>query len=490
MKIDYLVIGSGIAGLNFALQASQKGKVLVVTKKRAVNSNTNYAQGGIAGVLKKTDKIQSHIDDTLKAGSHHNNKKAVSFMVKNSRQAIKNLIDYGVNFNSEKGKLKLTKEGGHSTNRIAYVGDYTGQAIEKALIKNVKNTSSITIWENTFALDLIIAQGKCLGVKVIKEQKLISIFAPNVILATGGIGQLFKYSTNPAIATADGLAMGLRANCQTADLEFIQFHPTALAKKSSPKFLLSEALRGEGAKIVNEKGKRIMENTHPQKELAPRDIVAKQIYLAQKKGPVYLDMRDHQAQTLKERFPQISKKLQEYNLNLAQDFIPITPAAHYLCGGITTDLKGKTNIQNLYAFGEISHTGVHGANRLASNSLLEALVFSSQILKSIPKENKEKSKIVTKKINYQNLEKEKKLCQQARKKIRNLMWNYCGIIRNQEQIKKVALPKIKDLIKKLSQTKNLHPYIIETKNMAQSSKAILTSASKRNSTLGCHIIDL
>lgn len=436
-QTDFLVIGSGIAGLNFALNASKIGKVIVITKKTLQKSNTWYAQGGIAAVLSEIDNFEKHIKDTMKAGHYKNNRKAVEFLVKNAPKAIEKLLELGVKFDLKKNiskqisknisnlnNLELGREGGHSENRIVHVGDLTGQAIEKILVKKLKEKAkkkeNIEFYENCFAIDLILEKNlKCLGVEAIlknlnsskdqqKEQNIIFL-AEKTILCTGGSGQVFQTTTNPTIATGDGLAMAIRAGAKIQDLEHYQFHPTALdIKKENPLFLISEAVRGEGAILVNQKGERFMKNQHPQKDLAPRDIVTQAIIDQQSQGnKVFLKFKENQftKKELQKRFPQIFKKLQEYKIDLSKDLIPVTPAAHYQCGGIKTNLKGETSIKNLYAFGEVACTGVHGANRLASNSLLEALVFSNEILKTFNKfKNSQNfsSKISTKsKINSQ-----------------------------------------------------------------------------------------
>ncbi|PIR54869.1 L-aspartate oxidase [Candidatus Peregrinibacteria bacterium CG10_big_fil_rev_8_21_14_0_10_36_19] len=478
MQTNFLVIGSGISGLNFALNAASKGKVIIATKKKIVDSNTNYAQGGIAAVLNKTDDIKKHIEDTLKAGAYHNKKSAVKFLVENSAQAIYHLINLGVEFEKENGELKLTKEGGHSQRRIAYVGDFTGKEIERILIKRVKEHPNITILQNTFALDLITKEESCYGAYIIHKGKVEAILANQTILATGGIGQLYTSTTNAKIATGDGIAMGIRAGLKAKDMEFIQFHPTALDVQSFPRFLISEAVRGEGAKLLNHQHK---EFTDP---LAPRDKVSKDIYQELKKGPVYLDITSKSKSYLLGRFPQIYAHLTQKGYHMEKDLIPVTPAAHYLCGGISTDLHGRTKIKNLYAFGEVAHTGVHGANRLASNSLLEALVFSNQILKNL-----KTSKIPALKLHSPKLSNETKLAKKAKKEIQKIMWNYAGIIRNTKQIQNIAIPKMKQIIKDLEKIKGTNQDLAEARNMAKCSHEILNAASKRKKTLGCHTIE-
>lgn len=489
MQSNFLVIGSGISGLNFALRAAQKGEVIIVTKKKIIDASTNFAQGGIAAVLDKYDSIEKHIEDTLKSGCYHNDKKAVEFMVKNSPAAIHRLIELGVHFEKEHGKLKLTQEGGHHHRRIAYVGDYTGQEIERILVKRVREHPNIRIFENAFALNLITKRKVCYGAQIIHKKKIENIFADQTILATGGLGQIFSETTNPGIATGDGIAMAISAGCKAKNMEFIQFHPTAFAKKISPRFLISETVRGEGAKLVNSKGEFFMKGRHRLNDLAPRDIVAREIYKESQNGSVYLDISHKKRDYLKKRFPKIYAKLKKYGYDMAKDRFPVTPAAHYACGGIKTDLQGKTCIKNLFAFGEVTCTGVHGANRLASNSLLEALVFSNQVAEKI-KAGK-KLKIVT--LERETIINEKSASTKQAKKhikeIQKIMWEYAGIVRNRKKIKKEAIPKIKTIIKQLSYIHGINQTIAEAKNLASTSLLILQSAAKRKKSLGCHFVE-
>jgi len=485
MQTNFLVIGSGISGLNFALHAAKKGHVTVVTKKRIAESNTNYAQGGVAAVLSKNDNPEKHIKDTLKAGAYHNNKKAVHFMVEKGPEAITRLVSLGVEFQKENGgkQLSLTREGGHNKRRIAFVGDYTGQEIERILVKRIREHPNIEVFENTFAVDLITRGRKVHGAKVItRKNRIDNIFADAVILATGGAGQIYRYTTNPAIATGDGLAMAARAGAKLKDLEFIQFHPTALAKHTPRRILLSETLRGEGARLTNSKGKRFTN------ELASRNIVAKEIYEELKIGPVFLSIKHKSANFIRKRFPSIYKALRKHKFDLTKDKIPVTPVAHYICGGIKTDLKGRTNLKNLYAFGEVTCTGVHGANRLASNSLLEAVVFSNQILKNI--KPLKKSKAFT--FPHEKLDSSaelKKSVQKIHKKAQSIMWDHCGIIRTKEGLRE-GLIKMQTLQKeliKLNRTR-VSKELYETKNIVGTSLLVLKAAKKRKKTLGCHFV--
>ena len=480
----YIIIGSGIAGLNFALHAAKQGKVLIITKKKLVDATTNYAQGGIASVLDQTDNFDKHIEDTLKAGSYHNKIGAVKYMVKNGPKAIQRLLEFGVPFESHQGKILLTKEGGHSKRRIAFVGDYTGKEIENTLVKQIRNNKNITIFQHTFALNLIVKYKRCYGVQVIKNSKIENIFSANTVLATGGLGQIYKHTTNPQISTGDGIGMAHRAKLNFKDLEFIQFHPTALNIKKNPKFLITEALRGEGAYLKNYKKQRFMHKYHKLKELAPRDIVAKAIYEEEKNGPVYLDITHKSPDEIKSRFPQIYKNLKKYDLDLTKDLIPITPAAHYSCGGVKTNLKGETEIKNLFAFGEVSWTGVHGANRLASNSLLEALVFSNRIL-----ENHNNSQSI-KKIPYNKLmiTTDTALAKKLKNEIKKIMWKKVGISRQASKLKEAK--KQLQTILKIIPSDIINQELTEANNMATAGLLITKAAIKRKKSLGCHFIEL
>lgn len=484
---DTVIIGSGIAGLNFALNAAKQGTVLIITKKRTIESSTNRAQGGIAAVLDKTDNIVQHVQDTLEAGAYHNNKKAVEFMVKHSAEAIEHLIEMGVPFaTDETGKLVLTREGGHRKRRIAFVGDYTGAAIEKTLARKVEQHSEITIWEHAFAVNLLVKENTCYGVEIIKNETVEQVFGGRLILATGGAGQVYRYTTNPSISTGDGLAMGIRAGLPTRDLEFIQFHPTALKVGGRTKFLISEAVRGEGAHLVNAKGERFMLKKTPQGELASRDIVARHVYEEDLHGGTFLDIRHEPAGTLKIRFPKIYQRLLQYGIDLTQDLVPIAPAAHYLCGGLVTNRFGETPLQNLYAFGEVAWTGVHGANRLASNSLLEALVFSNQILQ---KPHRRLTTIPSfKKARYEPLTpRAKRRLQSIQKEMRSILWEKVGIIRTQKGLKE-AQEGLQKLEEKLTPLQGMNTLSKETENMLVVAKAITQAASKRKKSLGSHFL--
>lgn len=488
MKIyDYLIIGSGLAGLNAALTAATQGKVLIITKKKGIESSTNWAQGGIAGVLSPKDSVAKHVEDTLKAGCFHNKKGAVTYLAKHSSKAIKKLQSLGVPFAQNKDQsLQLTREGGHQERRIAFVGDYTGKSIQETLLAQVKKHPNITLIENCPAIKLLVQRKKCYGAQVIHQQKTQNIFAYHTVLATGGLGQIYLHTTNPAISTGDGLTLGHQAGCASKDLEYIQFHPTAFAEKKPTKFLLSEALRGEGAILRNQQGEAFMTKYSPLKELAPRDIVARSIYQEQTKGLVYLDLTHLPAHESKKRFPQIFQYLKKQGYDFTKNLIPITPAAHYLCGGLEVDLNGQTKIKNLFSYGELAYTGVHGANRLASNSLLEAMVFSENIVKtktektfhSIPKFSREK--LLPPKQHSSYLKKIRQQCQ-------SIMWQKVGIVRKTAELKQ-AVKELQALQKQLQQIKGTNSSLAETNNMIVAALLVAKAASHNKKNLGGHYL--
>jgi len=389
MKTRVVVIGAGIAGLYTSLEVSKYADVVLISKKGLDDSNTRWAQGGIAAVTSKSDSPASHRQDTLIAGAGLCSYEAVEVLVHEGPERLKELIEYGTQFDKDaQGRYELTQEGAHSHRRILHAqGDATGAEIVRALSAKVRETSNITVLENHFAIDVVTDENECVGVLVMNEPgNIFFIESSATILATGGAGQLYRYTTNPDIATADGIGMAYRAGAEIKDVEFIQFHPTALYYPGAPRFLISEAVRGEGAILRNINGERFMENYHPQKELAPRDIVARAIVseMEQTNSPyVYLDITHESEELIKHRFPTIYKFCLEYGLDMTTDWIPVAPACHYIMGGVRTDLNGETSTARLFACGEASCTGVHGANRLASNSLSEAVVFGYRIAQRI-----------------------------------------------------------------------------------------------------------
>lgn len=392
IQTDVVVVGAGIAGLYTALQVSEFANVVLISKKGLDDSNTRWAQGGIAAVTAKSDSPELHRQDTLIAGAGLCSFKAVDVLVHEGPERLKELIEYGTRFDKDsQGHYELTKEGAHSQRRILHAqGDATGAEIVRALSQRVLETENITVLENHFTVDVVTSNDECVGVIAIKpnSDEMMFIESYATVLATGGAGQLYRYTTNPDIATADGIAMAYRAGADIKDVEFIQFHPTALYYPGAPRFLISEAVRGEGAILRNMNGDRFMPKYHPQKELAPRDIVARAIVTEMEltnSSFVYLDITHESEELIKHRFPTIYKTCIEYGLDMVTDWIPVAPACHYIMGGVATDLHGETSMARLFACGEVSSTGVHGANRLASNSLSEAVVFGHRIVERIKK---------------------------------------------------------------------------------------------------------
>ncbi|MFZ3105954.1 MAG: L-aspartate oxidase [Candidatus Hydromicrobium sp.] len=394
---DCIVIGSGIAGLSTAMRLAKNNNIKVLTKSSLSDSTTWYAQGGIAAAIKKPDFWKNHYEDTITAGQGLCDRKAVEILVKAAPKMIEDLIEIGTNFDISEGEISLTTEGGHSYPRILHAGgDATGEELEKKLVSHSKGLKQINFFPEYFVLDILVYKNKCIGIlgMDINTGKIEIHPASNIVIASGGIGQIYDLSTNPPISTGDGIAMAYRAGTSIMDIEFVQFHPTVFKTKDSKLFLISEALRGEGAYLRDCHGTRFMVGRHPRAELAPRDIVVKEMIRVMDKSGcnyVYLDATHIPESHLKIRFPNIISKLRENGLDLKKDLIKVSPAEHYLNGGIKTDYKGKTNIEGLYCCGEAAATGAHGANRLASNSLMEGLVYGWKIYKDIEKKLEQKN---------------------------------------------------------------------------------------------------
>ncbi len=489
MNTDFLIVGSGIAGLNFALNAVKFGHVTIITKKEMMESNTNLAQGGIAAVTRKEDSIMLHLEDTLNVGSGLSNKGMVKILAEHGPDAIQNLLSFGVNFDKENEELHLTTEGGHSVARVLHSGDSTGKEIERTMTECARQNKDIDVFENCYAIELLIKNRKCVGVKIfdIKNREIYNFFARVTVLATGGVGYIYQNTTNPEIATGDGIAMAFKAGARLEDMEFIQFHPTTLNKSGAPHFLISEALRGEGAILVNKFGKRFMLEHSSMGELAPRDIIARIIFNELKKGSVYLDIRHKGSSFVLDRFPMIYQECLKYDIDITSDLIPVSPAAHYICGGIKTNEYGETTVANLLAFGECACTGVHGANRLASNSLLESVVFSSLGAQKAKKYLKNKFQMVPeqKETVFSNIETQELVYLTA--ELRKAMWNYIGIIRNEKDMNLMfrKIEKLKTRLFKIG--KNVvNTRFLELKNMAIVSGLITTAAMIRKESRGTH----
>ncbi len=380
---DVLIIGGGIAGLRAALEIPPDLNVLVVTKDVLDLSNTSWAQGGIAGVLDPEDCFENHIEDTLKAGAGLCDRAVVEMVVREAPEQIGRLADWGTHFDVENGRLALGREGGHSHRRIVHaLGDATGQEVVRALIQRVRELTHVTTWDKTFTLDFLVHEGRCVGAYVARPRKeKLLIWAKQTIVASGGCGMVYRETTNPPVATGDGMAAAYRAGARLRDMEFMQFHPTVLYVAGSSRYLISEAVRGEGAYLRDRNGDRFMPAEDPRAELAPRDIVSRAIVraMARTQHPnVYLDLSHLKPERVMERFPGIAKVCRDFGLDIARDLVPVRPGAHYMIGGIAVDEEGRTSLPGLWGAGEVTSSGLHGANRLASNSLLEGLVFGAR----------------------------------------------------------------------------------------------------------------
>jgi len=514
IRTDYLVIGSGCAGLSFALHAAESGRVAIITKKERMEASTNYAQGGIASVFDIDDNFDLHIQDTLKSGVGLCNKKIVEMVIRQGPKKIKELISMGVNFSCREGNgddLDLGIEGGHSRRRIVHTKDRTGAEVERALLQKVEEHKSITIFEDYMAIDLItksrlIRRGmvtsetkeSCWGVYALDVGKggVVTFLSRVTVLATGGVGKIYLYTSNPDIATGDGIAIGYRAGAKAANLEFVQFHPTCLYHPLAKNFLISEAVRGEGGVLLNRGGERFMEKYHPLKDLAFRDIVARSIDLELKKSGdecVYLDISHRPADFIKDHFPYIYENCLKYHIDITKQPIPVVPAAHYMCGGLLTDENGMTDINNLYAIGEVACTGVHGANRLASNSLLEAVVFAKRAA-----ERSAQDLIENKKLSLSNAplwecgnatnSEEMIVVSHNWDEIRRTMWNYVGIVRTNKRLARARarIENIQAEIKEYYWDFIVTRDLLELRNIALVAELIITCASMRKESRGLH----
>ena len=511
-RSDFLVIGSGIAGLSFALKAAEHGTVYVITKKENKDSATNYAQGGIASVFTKEDSIDLHILDTLRAGDGLCHEDVVTMMIKEGPASVKNLQEWGVEFSmkkNSKGEYDLGREGGHTESRVFHSGDITGREIERALIEAISSHKNIEVFEHHLALDLITEHHfkpdfqihkeslNCYGAYVFDTHNSVvkKFLAKNTLLCTGGAGRVYLHSTNPPIATADGIAMSYRAGAKLANLEFMQFHPTALYNPTGEPFLLSEAIRGFGGLLRTKSGERFMEKYDEREELASRDIVARAIDNEMKtRGDdyVYLDISHLDSDSVKERFPNIYRKCLEYKFDITKEPVPVVPAAHYMCGGVVTDENGATSINHLWAIGEVACTGVHGANRLASNSLLEGVVFSNRAFKSIIDSKDFKSNDIPDVPEWDESgtynQEEWVLISHDRTEIQELMWDYVGIIRTNLRLER-ALGRIqyinKEIEKYYKKTK-VSEELVELRNLSTVAFLITKCAQKRKESRGLH----
>lgn len=475
MKQPPIIIGSGIAGLTAALTLAEKTPVLLLTQKNLRDSATRYAQGGLAAVLPQAnsrDSLAQHAQDTYLAGSKHSNQNALKFFVRRAPQALQWLTNLGVKFAPEP-----TREAAHTYPRIWHTQDSTGQTLIQILSQKVQKHPQITILTQAELLDLIVIENTCYGIYYRHNKKIQTCRSNQIILATGGSSALFAHTTNPRTSLGSGLAIAARAQAKFQDLEFIQFHPTALCSQNQQLLLLSESLRGEGALLLNSHGQRFLKNLHPAAELAPRDLVAQAIYQEQQKGPVYLDFRHAPKKFLPKRFPFIFHQIQKIGLNLARDLIPITPAAHYHCGGIKVNLRSATSIKNLWALGEVACTGIHGANRLASNSLTEALVFARELgKKQIPTPPRQKNPQIPRPRKYIFDPQEDR---QVLKLVQKILTAKVGIKRTS-----AGLKEAQTILARLT------PKSYHAVNAVTTARLIVTFARKRKKSLGGHCLQI
>ncbi len=502
-EYDVLVIGSGAAGLTLALNLSKNAQVVVLSKGELQEGSTRYAQGGIAAVLDDKDSIESHVADTLAAGAGLCMEETVKFTVNRSKAAIEWLLNLGVDFTriQESGSLHLTREGGHSHRRVIHSADATGKAIQSTLSDQAKSTNSITLLEHHIAVDLIkqaepgSSKLRCAGAYVYdrKNDRVKAIAAKTVVLATGGASKVYLYTSNPDGASGDGIAMAWRAGCRVANMEFNQFHPTCLYHPKAKSFLMTEALRGEGATLKLPNGEAFMHKFHPLKELAPRDIVARAIDHEMKRigsDCVYLDISHKSKDFITSHFPTVYKKCLEFGIDITQEAIPVVPAAHYTCGGVVVNNNGETDLKNLYAIGETTFTGLHGANRMASNSLLECIVYAQSAANSI--------EFRLNNITMPNVKPwdESKVTDSDEDvvishnwdELRRFMWDYVGIVRTQKRLER-ASHRIKLLQKEINEYYSHHIVgndLIELRNLAMVAELIILSAMQRKESRGLH----
>lgn len=499
-NFDVLIIGSGLAGQSAALRLAAHCRVVLVSKRKLEDSASGWAQGGIAAVLDSQDSIEAHIRDTLIAGAWLNDEQATRHVVESGRHAIEWLIEQGVPFTKDKSGYHLTREGGHSARRVIHVADATGLAVQDTLTQKVRANSNITILENHIAIDLITGikigtgEKRCHGAYVLNNRsgEVITIGAPSTLLATGGAGKVYLYTTNPDTSTGDGIAMAYRAGCRVANMEFIQFHPTCLYHPQAKSFLISEAVRGEGGLLRLPDGTRFMLEHDDRAELAPRDIVARAIDFEMKKRGldcVYLDISHKGEVFIRNHFPNIYARCLELGIDIASQPIPVVPAAHYTCGGIVSDLKGRTDLAGLYVAGEASCTGLHGANRLASNSLLECLVFAEaaahDILDTIPVQPPALPMWDESRVTDAD---EEVVISHNWDELRRFMWDYVGIVRTTKRLKR-AKHRISLLMREIDEfyaNFRVSHDLIELRNLVVTAELIVRCAMLRKESRGLH----
>ena len=499
-KVDFLVLGSGIAGVRAAIELARAGRVLALSKGELFESSTEYAQGGIAAALSEDDEVSLHLHDTLQAGDGLCREEAVRVLVEEGPRLIQELIEWGMHFDRNGTKLAFTREGAHSRSRILHAhGDSTGREILRALMAKAKSLPAIQVQPYAFAVDLLAEDHRICGAQYLDEKTstLKEVHANAVLLATGGLGQVYRETTNPAVACGDGVAIAWRAGALLSDMEFVQFHPTALYVQGAPRFLLSEALRGEGAQLRNIDLERFMPRYHEAAELAPRDVVSRAVVMEMHRCRsefVYLDLTGLDPEHVKKRFPRIYSTCLEYNLDITADLMPVRPAAHYAMGGVATDLDGATSRARLYAAGEVAATGVHGANRLASNSLLEGLVYGARAARAMmeqkssfqpaqqtgggattpaPLPSQSAARATTEPADVEKLV----------AKVRSIMWDKVGIIRSGKELSE-AVKRLDTFPSPLPATRSRQHY--EAQNILEVARLIARSALAREESRGAH----
>lgn len=500
MDTDFLVIGSGVAGIWYALRMAEHGHVTVITKKNKAESNTNYAQGGIAAVMSPLDSFDSHIEDTLNAGAGICDLAVVEQVVREGPDCVRELMEMGARFSRQDDDLHLGREGGHSAHRIVHHADMTGREIERVLLTQLAANDNITLLEHHYCVDFLLSEGRCVGARVLdtNTDTLFNVRAISTLLASGGSGRLFQHTTNPAVATGDGVAMAWRIGAKIANMEFVQFHPTSLYHEGKSVFLISEAVRGAGAFLINAEGERFMQGYHPLGDLAPRDIVARGIdeqLKSRGEECVYLDATYLAKTEIKSHFPNIAATCQKYGIDMMTRPIPVVPAAHYQCGGVVTGNQARTSIEGLFACGEVAYTGLHGANRLASNSLLEALVFSTHAVEASLAEYDNNAEISKRAVLEPASRKDKVTADNdavdnLRQDLRKLMWREVGIVRREAVLEKTAnaLKTLADKVDALWQNHSCSVELCELRNLSQVAQLVVKSALLRKESRGLHAI--
>jgi len=508
IESDFLVIGSGIAGLSFALQAADHGTVAIVTKRDISESATKYAQGGIASVFSNEDSFDAHVDDTIVAGAGICHEDVVRMVVEEGPQTIRNLIEWGVKFTTGSGSddYDLTREGGHSARRILHAEDITGREIERALVEAVRQHPNVQVYEHHIAIDLItqakierqpLVQNRCLGAYALDiNAGTVKTFSSKVtLLASGGAGKVYLYTCNPDVASGDGVAMAYRAGATIANMEFMQFHPTTLFHPLAKSFLISEAVRGEGAILRRRDGTAFMEKYHKLKDLAPRDIVARAIDNEMKTSGddcVFLDITHEPSDFVRTRFPNIYQTCMEFGLDMTKEWLPVVPAAHYLCGGVAVNTDAETDLPGLYAIGEAAFTGLHGANRLASNSLLEAAVYASRAyhhaISAVKSLSNGRGDLPAWDSGIATNSDEMVVVSQNWDEIRRSMWNYVGIVRSDKRLERAMrrIKLIQDEIEEYYWNFIITSDLIELRNIATVAELIVTCAQMRKESRGLH----